>query len=368
MEQEQQQNSQLVNELSAEVQQIAKIQGIDGAIKYVVETPSLDIPLLSERSSLREETIQSLFQTFINHTWIAINGSLGSGKTQLAILLVNYSIDRGYCFDCKWFRLRDLTVEQACLRIDRAVESLIGYSSQGNLNQWYNKLSDLLGTNAILVFDDLPRFARGDELETRLTHLARVCNNKGIRLLSTSSHHLPQNLQSILEDRILLVTNVPPFTNDEASDLLNRYGAPKSFLKIDRVAYLNNLANHHPSLLAAIFAYLRARNWQFTSQEFEDLLRGKYASDINEETLDRILVAIKDDQSQELLYRLNLILGSFSQEDVRVLAAVSPSIERPNQRLHRLLGAWIQRDRSDRLVVSPLVKTLGSQDLSSSVA
>ncbi|WP_310425152.1 hypothetical protein [Chamaesiphon sp. VAR_48_metabat_135_sub] len=367
LEQEQQQNSQLVNELSAEIQQIAKTQGIDGAFQYVVETSILDIPLLSERSSLRGETIQSLSQTFINHTWIAINGSLGSGKTQLAILLVNYSIDRGHCSGCKWFRLRDLTVEQACLRIDRAVESLVGYSSQGNLNQWYNELSDRLGANAILVFDDLPRLARGDELETRLTLLARVCDSKGIRLLSTSSHHLPQNLQSILGDRILHVTNVPAFTNDEASDLFNIYGAPESFFQIGRVAYLNALANHHPSLLAAISEYLHGQNWQFTSQEFEALLGGKYASDINEETLGRILAAIKDDQSQELLYRLNLISGSFSQEDVQVLADVSPSIERPKQRLHHLLGAWIQRDRSNYLLVSPLVKTLGSQDLSSSV-
>jgi hypothetical protein len=89
LEQEQQQNSQLVNELSAEVQQIARTQGIDGAIRYLVGTPSLDIPLLSERSSLRGETIQSLFQTSINHTWIAINGSLGSGKTQLGVFCIN---------------------------------------------------------------------------------------------------------------------------------------------------------------------------------------------------------------------------------------------------------------------------------------
>jgi hypothetical protein len=367
LEQEQQQNSQLVKRLSAEVQQLAKKKGIDGAIKYVVETPILDIPLLSERSSLRGETIQSLSQTFINHTWIAINGSLGSGKTQLAILLVNYSIDRGHCSDCKWFRLRDLTVEQACLRIDRAVESLVGYSSQGNLNQWYNELSDRLGANAILVFDDLPRLARGDELETRLTLLARVCHSKGIRLLSTSSHHLPQNLQSILSDRILHVTNAPPFTNDEAYELFNIYGAPVSFFQIGRVAYLNVLANYHPSLLAAISQYLHGQNWRFTSQEFEALLGGKYASDINEETLNRILVAVKDEQSQELLYRLNLILGSFSQEDMQVLADVSPSIKRPNQCLHHLLGAWIQQDRSDRLFVSPLVKILGSQDLDGSV-
>ena len=37
---------------------------------------------------------------------------------------------------------------------------------------------------------------------------------------------------------------------------------------------MNVLANYHPSLLAAISQYLHGQNWQFTSQEFEALLRG----------------------------------------------------------------------------------------------
>ncbi|PSF27754.1 hypothetical protein C7H19_24910 [Aphanothece hegewaldii CCALA 016] len=79
------------------------------------------------------------------------------------------------------------------------------------------------------------------------------------------------------------------------------------------------------------------------------------------------MVAIQDNQSQELLYRLNLVLGYFSTEDMQALADVPPSVERPRQRLNNLLGVWIQRDINNRLMVSPLVKALGSQDLSISV-
>jgi DNA replication protein DnaC len=367
LENEQQQNSQLINHLSVEVRQIARSQGVDQAINYVVETPILDIYPLVERSSLRGETVQSLAQTFINHTWIAINGTLGSGKTQLAVLLVQYLISQGRCTNCVWLRLRDLTVQQACLRFDQAVEALVEEPLHVSLNQWYTQICNHLGANTILVFDDLPQFVRGDDLETRLIHLAQICYDKGIRLLSTSSHQLSQNLQSVLGGQILYTTEVPPFTNSEAADIFRAYDAPEFFLNSSEVAYLNSLAHYHPSLLSAIANYLNRHNWQVSPQTLDALIRGEYATFVNEETLNHILLTIQDDQSQELLYRLNLVLGYFSPEDMQALANVAPSIERPRQRLNNLLGVWIQRDVNNRLMVSPLVKQLGSQDLSISV-
>ena len=113
LEQGQQQSNHLLNSLSVEVQQLARAQGIDGAINYVVETPILDVYPLAERSSLREETVQALAQILENHTWIAIDGSLGSGKTQLAVLLVQYLTSQGRCTNCIWLRLRDLTVSKS---------------------------------------------------------------------------------------------------------------------------------------------------------------------------------------------------------------------------------------------------------------
>lgn len=367
LEQEQQQNNQLLASLGVEVQQLARAQGIDGAVKYVIETPILDVYPLAERSSLREETVQVLAQTLTNHTWVAIDGSLGSGKTQLAVLLIQYLFRQGRCTNCIWLRLRDLTIEQACLRFDQAIETQVGRPAEGNFSRWYNELIDRLESNTILVFDDLPRLARGDELETRLTQLAQRCHNRGIRLLSTSFHQLTQNLQSVLGSHILCTMQVPPFTNNEAVELFRAYDAPESFINLDWVPYLNGLANRHPSLLAAVAEYLHKQNWHFSPETFDALLRGDHTTGVNEETLNRILVAIQDNQSQELLYRLNLVLGYFSTEDMQALAEVPPSVERPRQRLNDLLGVWIQRDINNRLMVSPLVKALGSQDLSISV-
>jgi len=367
LEQGLQQTNQLVKHLGVEVKQLTQAQGIDAAINYVVETPILDIYPLVEHSSLREETVQNLVQILENHTWIAIDGSLGSGKTQLAVLLVQYLISQGNCTKCKWFRFRDLTIEQACLRFDRAIEALVGHPSTGSLNQWYSELTDILGANTILVFDDLPRLAGGDELENRLIQLAQVGHNKGIHLLSTSFYQLPQNLQQSVGSQIIHTIKVPAFTNSEATELFRAYNAPNSFLDPERVSSLNGLANYHPSLLAAIAVYLHRQNWQFSEQTIDSLLRGDHNIDINEETLNRILVAIQDERSQELLYRLNLVLGHFSIEDMQALADVSPHIERPRQQLNNLIGVWIQRDVNNYFRVSPLVKVLGSQDISINV-
>ena len=215
--------------LSEEVKQLAKTNSVDSAFNYIVSTPDLDIYPLDTRHSLREETVQNLVEILLNHTWIAIDGSFGSGKTQLTVLFVQYLISQGDCKNCVWLRLRDLTVEQACLRFDQAIGTLLGHPFQVSFQKWYGQLCDHLDKKTILVFDDLPQLGRGDELESRLIQLARICHNKGIRLLSTSFYKLPQNLQSILGENILYTTQVPPFSNAEASDLFRAYGAPQNF-------------------------------------------------------------------------------------------------------------------------------------------
>lgn len=364
LKQEQQQTNLVVAELDAKVEHLVRNQGINGAVSYVISTPILDIPPLVEHSTLREETVNSLAQILINHIWIAIYGSLGSGKTQLVVLLVQYLINKGDFTYCAWIRFRDLTTEEACLHLDRVVETLVGNSLKGNLTEWYNQLCNTLESTAILVLDDLPRLERDDALEQRLIHLGRVCHSQGVHLISTSFYQLPQNLQSVLGSQILHSIPTPPFTNREAAEIFQTYDAPDSFLNSDSVAYLNALANQHPSLLVAVAEYLHRQNWQFTQQTFDALLRGDYTAGVNEETLNCLLNTVQDDSSQELLYRLNLIQGYFFREDVVALAAVNPNVERPQKRLSSLLGVWIQRDVSNRLMVSPLVKSLGSDDLS----
>ena len=66
---------------------------------------------------------------------------------------------------------------------------------------------------------------------------------------------------------------------------------------------------------------------------------------------------------RELLFRLTLAIGSFTNEEVTSLAAVAPEVTQPLVRLSDLLGAWIQRESESRMIVSPLVSGLGKGNL-----
>jgi hypothetical protein len=118
----------------------------------------------------------------------------------------------------------------------------------------------------------------------------------------------------------------------------------------------------HPLLVSLAADYLREREWRFTTEEVEGLLRGEHAEPITDEVLDRIMNSLAD-QQRELLYRLTLPVGAFLFDVVTALAQVAPIIDRPREKMNRLLGAWVQRDAERQFIVSPLVRRVGSEGL-----
>jgi hypothetical protein len=367
LEQRLSQTSEKLLHLGSQVQQhLAREQGINREInltKTREDKLSLDPYPLVPHLSPREETVDTLKEIFLNHTWTAIHGSLGSGKTQLASLLVQKLSTQKLSTCGAWVRLRDLTVERACERLDNACEKLVGFPPQGSCYDWYCQICQQLGNATMIVLDDLPRFAREDELSERLIQLGRACNLYGVRLISTSPYPLPPSFRTLLDDQLLYTIASPPFTNLEATEIFHAYDAPASFLTPDRVGYMNRLAKQDPSLLVAMAQYLRQQDWQVTPQTLEELFKGEHTAELNDETINRILKTIQDSQSQELLYRLSLIIGDFSLEDMQAVASIEPSVKRPRQCLNALIGLWVQRDVNNRLLVSPLIKALGSSDL-----
>ncbi|BAZ78740.1 hypothetical protein NIES50_73730 (plasmid) [Aulosira laxa NIES-50] len=313
---------------------------IDASIRYTVPTPILDVPPSVKHLSSRAETVNNLTGLFSSHTWIAIHGSAGTGKTQLAILVV-----RACSVTTAWLRLRGLTTEQACVRLDAAWDTLMRSPSQ------------------MLVLDDIPRLLGGDEFSERLLLLANSCREKGVHLLSTSCYELPLNLRESLNVQTLYVMEIPLLNNQEASEMLLAYGAPPSLLTTKLVTFINGLAKQHPLLLAATARYLLQQNWQFTEDVLEGLFKSEYTAELNNETISRLLVTIEDTKTRELLYRLNLVQRHFSLDDMQAVASVKPIVERPRERLNTLIGLWVQRDDNNRLLVSPLVQALGSNDL-----
>ena len=342
--------------IRSQIQYLTEQQGISAAISYTVATPILDVPPLDENSSARQTTVRSIVDLFENHSWIAIYGSVGSGKTQLAILIAQA------LNSCRaWIRFRDMTVEQACVRLDIACGELTGIPPQSNRHEWYSQLCERLGSGTMIILDDLPRFLGGNDLSERLAQLVRACSANQIKLLSTSAYSLPNSLVSSISSTFFQL-NSPPFSEFEASEVLQAYGASSSFAP--RIAkFVNTLAHHNPLLINAIAKYLSEQNWQFTEEALEGLFKSEYVGELNSEIINKILSTVEDVATRELFYRLTLIDNDFSLKDVQGLAVVEPVIQHPNDKLTSLIGLWIQRDANQRLLTSPLVKRLGSINL-----
>ena len=344
--------------IDQQIAQLAREQGIDVAIAYTDVTPILDIPPLVEHASLRTETVRNLKREVEVHSWTAMYGNASTGKTQLAILLV-----RALGTRCAWIRLEStLSPEHNSLRLDAACSALLdGEAPQNARFQWYWWLAERLGRDPIIVLDDLPRLTGRDELSQRLIELARACMAQQVRLLSTSPHRLPENLRSTLGSHIVRNEAIPPLTTSEATEILQEYGVPDALLASS--ASLNALAGKNPWLLDNMARYLQARQWQWDERTLAALFQRQYAAAISEDVLYRLLETVEDEQSRELLYRLNFILGSFSYEDARALAAVAPEVAHPRERLTALAGLWVERDAEERFRISPLIRTLGSGDV-----
>jgi len=213
--------------LGKQITQLAREQGVDVAIAYTTVTPILDIPPLCEHASLRTETVQNLRGKIEASVWTAVYGNASTGKTQLAILLV-----RSLGTRCTWIRLEStLSLQQNSLRLDAACSALLdGLVPQTHSIQWYQRLADHLGRDAIIEHDDLPRLTGRDELSQRLIELACACQTRQVCLLSTSPYRLPESLRFTLGNNIVCSETISPLTTNEATEILREYGAPDLLL------------------------------------------------------------------------------------------------------------------------------------------
>jgi len=117
-----------------------------------------------------------------------------------------------------------------------------------------------------------------------------------------------------------------------------------------------------------VAVYLASRDWRLTDEEFDALVKGDYASEINEQTAIALVNTVPNTDGRELLYRLNLVGSSFTKTDIQCVSEVAPQISRPFERITESIGLWIQRDNANSYVLSPLVHQLGSENLQANTA
>ena len=92
------------------------------------------------------------------------------------------------------------------------------------------------------MLDDLPELSGSDELSEKLIQLTRACRLHNVRILSTSPYQLPFSLEEFIGNTILHSMKVPLFTDDEAAEILQSYGAPSSLISANLLRGINAIA------------------------------------------------------------------------------------------------------------------------------
>lgn len=345
-------------------QQIGRIIDLSRmqALTLSSSIPIFEPPPAEENVSPRTQAVGTLAHELTTASWLALAGGSGIGKSYLALLLAARA---GNC--PVWLRFRGLSSEQAAAALDAVFLFLNEERLLSNRQDWYVAICRRFGDGALLVLDDLPPMMSGDALAQRLELLARACRDAGTKMITTAVNQLPGTLLRSARG-LVSPQSAPPLSEVDALEILQGYGAPPKVLgDIRKVRFLNNVSRHHPALLSAVAVYLREQGWSWTDQQLSDLMHGRFAGDVNEETIGRLLATVTDEQSRDLLYRLNLVFGAIDMETVRQLASVDPAVPHPRERITALTGLWLQRETGEMLRVSPLISVLRSEDLTERV-
>lgn len=350
--------------LDAITEQIGRVVDLSRMQAFTLSAPIpiFEPPPVEEHISPRTQAVSGLAHELTTASWLALAGGSGMGKSYLALLL---AAQAGAC--PVWLRFRGLNSEQAATALDAVFLSLNEGRLVSNRQEWYATVCRRFEAGALLVLDDLPQMTSGDALAQRLELLARACRDAGVKMITTAVNQLPGTLLRSARG-LVSPRGAPPLSEVDALEILRGYGAPPEVLgDLRRVRFLNNVSRLHPALLSAIAVYLRERGWNWTDQQLSDLMLGRFAGDVNEETVGRLLATVADEQSRGLLYRLNLVFGAVDMETARLLASVDPAITHPREKITALTGLWLQRDTGETLRVSPLISVLTSDDLAEEI-
>ena len=308
------------------------------------------------RRCARGDSVSSVLQEASRATWLHLYGGCGTGKTELALLVIErMGIEPTY-----WVALRDQSVE-ASVQLADGLLGHIGGTLRVPAPLGLGSVCAALQSRSKMVFDDLPRLVGSDGLSSFLLSLVEHCSERGIHVVTASAYPLPQGFHERLGSKVYS-KEVPRFTDPEAKELLLAYGGPEDFLTVPVVRSLNALAQGNPALLAAHAQHLRGRGWVLDKEAISQLLAGTPAAGVTEELMSRLSRDLEP-PSRELLYRLCIVMGPFDEKTAEDVAAVPVVIPHPRTTLSGLLGPWVQRVGRDRMAVSPLVRLFGGNEI-----
>jgi len=321
-----------------------------------------DHPLLPVSIAPRKESIDSILRTLKEHSWVALTASMGMGKTLLAKILLD-------CCPYKnrfWISLRNIN-ERFDSHINEqlfCIHSIVTgdwklwdafYGGNITTRQIDETVATSIGSNSLLVIDDLPDLLQVSYLTQRLVTLGAEFRKIGGKVITTSQHQLPQEIINAFGSDIYLF-NVPPMDEEDVKSLLVGVGAPTILLRDSVYSLMLGVTKGHPVLVAATVRWLSINDWKIDN--FSALLSGEPMQEARSETSKLTRQLISDVSTREMLDRLSIVGVPFDAGMASVVGKTEPSIERPREHFDELVGPWIQPLAKSQFEVSPLLQNL----------
>lgn len=316
----------------------------------VIVDSQLNSPLV-ENLSLRSELVSEYLTVLDNNTYLAINGGVGMGKTQIAALLVRQSKNQVY-----WINLRETQGSNFFLKIIYALAAAAKVSGE-TYEELIEKVFSVIKSGSLIVLDDLPRFENSNEANSFFITFFNYCKKAGIKILSTSNYEISPKVKDLLKTESVKHCVIKPLSEKEVFEILLSYGCGESNAeKLKKIT--KSVSSGHPTIASAICRFLKNRAWKMTVDEVMKLFEGDFSSELTESTYLSIDKTIQDEETKELLYRIKVILGSFTQDEVKKIAEINPEIKSALGKFSAVVGLWIQRDSERTYQLSPLIKNL----------
>lgn len=320
----------------------------------------VDAPLIETWVGRRTETVAGLVTEANKTIWFALHGNTSRGKTLLIRLLAD-----ALGGTITWLQFAGLGEDGSSFLLERFCASQTNRLPPSRREQWYRAACQALGKGAILVLDDLPNLATMPQLCTRLLPIVRECGAAGVRVLSSSMYQLPMSVLQRL-GTLVIDKAAPTFTESDAEEVISAFDAPTGVVK-EATKLINAFARQHPTLLVAACRYLQTLNWNLDGEALQGLFQGTYATDLAAEVHQKLQGTVPDAAARELLYRLTLIGGAFSLDDVDALAGAPPQITGAREKLRDVTNSWVEPRPDGQCVVSPLLGNMGRDNLSGDV-
>ncbi len=190
-----------------------------------------EIHPLSEHISKREELIKSLIDNYQTNAWLAINGSVSTGKSQLSVLLTQQIAQTIY-----WINLRDLSPQIFIIKLFTDLSSFLSVSIEYEITKWQLKIIDKIDNNSLIILDDLPKLDTRSQTFNKFISFLKACQEKSIKILSTSNFELPFQLRDLLENNFIKEITIPPLTEEEITEILFTYDLNNETVNFTSVA------------------------------------------------------------------------------------------------------------------------------------